>query len=90
VKANPDKHWSYAWLSLNPNITWDIVDANPDIPWDYGMLSGNPMGYNFNRGLTNMMLKGGKRKRRTKRRTCKRKKSVNKRRRGTNKRRRFK
>jgi hypothetical protein len=76
---------------LNPNITWAIVDANPDRPWNYNSLSGNPMGnHPIFQGLTNMNLKGGKRKRRTKRRTCKRKKSVNKRRRETNKRRRFK
>ena len=28
-------------LSLNPNITWDIVINNLDIPWNFKMLSYN-------------------------------------------------
>ena len=29
-------------LSLNPSITWDIVQANPDKPWNWYYLSKNP------------------------------------------------
>ena len=32
----------YQCLSLNPNITWEIVQANSDKPWDYTSLSKNP------------------------------------------------
>jgi len=32
----------YRILSLNPNITWEIVRDNPDKPWDYYCLSLNP------------------------------------------------
>jgi hypothetical protein len=39
---NPDKPWNWAWLSNNPNITWDIVEANPDKPWNWAWLSNNP------------------------------------------------
>ena len=27
------------WLSINPNITWEIVQANPDKQWDWCDLS---------------------------------------------------
>ena len=37
-----DKWWVYSCISLNPNITWDIVNANPDKAWGYYYLSGNP------------------------------------------------
>ena len=36
------KPWDYSKLSLNPNITWDIVQNNPDKPWNYQILSENP------------------------------------------------
>ena len=42
IKNNPDKNWKYKCLSLNPNITWKIVQENPDKPWDYYELSRNP------------------------------------------------
>ena len=31
-RLNPEysKYWNYALLSLNPNITWEIVQGNPD------------------------------------------------------------
>jgi len=35
VKDNPDKPWHYQWLSINPNVTWQIVQDNPDIDWNY-------------------------------------------------------
>ena len=31
----------YIYLSLNPNITWEIVQDNPDKPWNYYYLSRN-------------------------------------------------
>jgi hypothetical protein len=27
---NQDKYWHYMMLSLNPNITLEIIQANPD------------------------------------------------------------
>jgi hypothetical protein len=42
VEANPDKPWDYHSLSLNPNITWDIVETNQEKPWDYEYISINP------------------------------------------------
>jgi len=42
IKDNPNKHWNYIWLCLNPNITWEIVQANQDKPWNYNRLSSNP------------------------------------------------
>ena len=42
IKENPDKKWNYYSLSLNPNITWEIVQENPDKDWSYDSLSENP------------------------------------------------
>lgn len=36
------KPWNFAALSVNPNITWDVIKANPDKPWSYLHLSSNP------------------------------------------------
>ena len=44
VQTNPKpngKEWNYRYLSINPNITWGIVQTNPDKPWNYN-LSQNP------------------------------------------------
>jgi hypothetical protein len=41
VEANPDKPWDWYALSINPNITMEIVEANPDKPWDWIGLSQN-------------------------------------------------
>jgi len=30
INKFPNKDWSYNLLSLNPNITWGIVQSNPD------------------------------------------------------------
>ena len=43
IVDNSDKPWNYSSLSLNPNITWDIVKNNSDKPWDYDILSFNEM-----------------------------------------------
>ena len=42
VKYKPHKDWSYAALSKNPNITWEIVQDNPHRRLDYSYLSINP------------------------------------------------
>ena len=33
---------SYNQLSINPNITWEIVRDNPDKKWNFSVLSSNP------------------------------------------------
>jgi hypothetical protein len=42
VKDNIDKPWQWDWLSLNPNITFDMVQSYPDKSWDWDYLSLNP------------------------------------------------
>ena len=42
IKNNPDKPWDWDYLSLNPNVTWDVVQANLDKPWVWDWLSENP------------------------------------------------
>ena len=42
IKLTPDRRWSYNELSMNPNITWDIVVANPDKDWNNFALCRNP------------------------------------------------
>ena len=46
LELYPNKPWNYDALSLNPNITYDIVLANPDKPWDYNALSQNKFLHN--------------------------------------------
>lgn len=41
-QTEQDWDWSYAYLSANRNITWDIVQAHSDKDWDYGVMSSNP------------------------------------------------
>jgi hypothetical protein len=36
-----NEYWNYDDLSLNPNITWNIIINNPDKPWNYAFLSKN-------------------------------------------------
>ena len=36
------KYPSIKYLSMNPNITWNIVKANPEKNWNYFTLSQNP------------------------------------------------
>ena len=38
----PNKKWNYRWLSINPNITWDIVKNTLEKKWDWYELSRNP------------------------------------------------
>ena len=42
-KANPNKKWDYTYLSINQNITWEIVKANLNKRWNYCNLSKNQM-----------------------------------------------
>src|SRR5208337_2362322 len=42
LKLFPNKNWDWAWLSGNPNITFEIVKDNPDKNWDWACLSSNP------------------------------------------------
>ena len=39
ILDNPDKPWDYTMLSMNPNITWDIIENNPNKPWNYNFLA---------------------------------------------------
>ena len=41
IENNRDKPWNWAFLSRNPNITWDIIKQNPDKPWDWNFVSSN-------------------------------------------------
>ncbi len=41
VKLNPDKDWSYKYLSSNPNITMKDIIKNPSIKWNFDILSHN-------------------------------------------------
>ena len=42
LELYPNAEWEYYWLSMNPNITWDIIQNNPTIFADYFWLSENP------------------------------------------------
>ena len=37
----PDKSWNWYYISLNPNITWEIIRDNPEIPWNWATISYN-------------------------------------------------
>ena len=39
---NPDKPWNWKSISMNPNITMDIIRDNPDKPWCWLHISQNP------------------------------------------------
>ena len=43
VIENPSLPWKYDHLSLNPNITWQIINNHPDLPWDYECIASNTM-----------------------------------------------
>ena len=42
IENNSNKPWSWDYLSINPNITFDIVLAHPYKPWNWYYLSLNP------------------------------------------------
>ena len=41
INNNSDKQWNWYFISLNPNITMEIIN-NPDKPWDWKCISHNP------------------------------------------------
>ena len=41
----PNKKWNYEHLSLNQNITFEMVLAHPELPWCYSGLSRNKFNY---------------------------------------------
>ena len=43
IKSNPDRFWHYGYLSMNPNLSWEIVKSNPDKPWNYRWMCSNPI-----------------------------------------------
>jgi hypothetical protein len=42
--ANPNHMWNWDFISLNPNITWEIIKANPDHKWNWWCISSNTFG----------------------------------------------
>jgi hypothetical protein len=43
VLDHPEKQWDWYGLSMNPNITWEIIEANPEKKWDWQSISWNSM-----------------------------------------------
>ena len=41
VLKYPDKPWDWFGLSMNPSISWEVVQVNLDKPWNYDKLSCN-------------------------------------------------
>ena len=41
LKLYPKRIWDMQWLSVNPNISWNIVKAHPEYGWDFSWLSQN-------------------------------------------------
>ena len=41
IQENPDKPWDWRAISMNPNITMDIIRENLDRPWDWYWISHN-------------------------------------------------
>jgi hypothetical protein len=39
MMENPDKPWNWQMITLNPNITYKIIDENPTCSWDLTRLS---------------------------------------------------
>jgi hypothetical protein len=50
ILDHPEKKWNWSCISINPNITWDIVKAHPNLPWNWMNLS-------FNKNITLKILK---------------------------------
>ena len=36
------RNWDYNYLSMNPNITMDIIKDNPELGWNYNWFTKNP------------------------------------------------
>ena len=43
VIMHPEIPWDYKYLSMNPNITWKIINNYPNLPWDFNNISLNEM-----------------------------------------------
>ena len=41
VEKYYDKPWNWYGISMNPNITMDIIEQHPDKPWDWESISFN-------------------------------------------------
>ena len=39
IKSHKDKHWCWNLISMNPNITMEMINNNPDKPWDWICIS---------------------------------------------------
>ena len=39
---NPDNPWNWSYISVNPNITWEIIRDNPNKEWDWHSISYHP------------------------------------------------
>ena len=37
-----EKPWEWEWISLNPNLTMEIIEKYPDKPWKWEWISSNP------------------------------------------------
>ena len=33
ILNHPDKDWKWIYISINPNITCEIIEYNPNKPW---------------------------------------------------------
>jgi hypothetical protein len=42
IQEHPEFKWDNVMVSLNPNISIDIVDKNPDYNWEYSEISRLP------------------------------------------------
>jgi hypothetical protein len=41
IRAYPNKHWNWGYISGNQNLTWEFVCENSDKPWNWDLLSAN-------------------------------------------------
>jgi hypothetical protein len=42
MELYPNRDWSWYGVSMNPNITWEIIRDNPNRNWDWLGISKNP------------------------------------------------
>jgi hypothetical protein len=42
ILDHPEMDWNWRFISMNPNLTWEIVKNRPDLPWNWESLSGHP------------------------------------------------
>ena len=41
IQENPEKPWNWAYIALNPNITFDIIQNSSNKPWSWYVISDN-------------------------------------------------